>query len=63
MPCACGKGRVASARRGRQFVWDYYAPGAEEPMAFGSSLEAKRESRRQGGGEIRRREVNTQGAA
>lgn len=63
MACGCGKGRRASARVGRQFVWDYTPPGATEAETYGSTLEARKAARRNGGGEIRRREVSTPTAA
>lgn len=60
MGCACGNARrVAAAKAaGTSFVYDFTAPGAEEPITFGSPLEAKRAVRQNGGGTVRRRTVN-----
>ena len=67
MACSCGKGRVSqNASRGIQFVYDFYANGvdqAEEPIVFGTPLEAKRAVRTNGGGTIKRRQVGSAPAA
>lgn len=64
MACACSKGRRSqNAARGISFVYDFTAPGASEPVTFGTALEAKTELRRIGGGVIRKRQVSTGTAA
>lgn len=61
MGCACAGARRAAVARaaGTSFVYDFTAPGAEEPITFGSPLEAKRAVRQNGGGTVRRRTVTT----
>lgn len=61
MGCACGAARRAAVAKaaGTAFVYDFFAPGAEEPITFGSPLEAKRELRKHGGGTVRRRTIST----
>lgn len=65
MACPCSKGKLASVRsaRGKQFVYDFYAPGAEIPKVFTNPIDARRAVRQAGGGAVRRREVDTRPAA
>jgi hypothetical protein len=60
MGCACGKNRLKATRQpAPQYVYDFTAPGTDSVTTYSTPLEAKQAVRRNGGGVIRRREVNT----
>lgn len=61
MPCACSKSKLAANRaaKGKQFVYDFTAPGTTDVVTYGSPIDARAAARREGGGKIRRRQVNT----
>ena len=64
MGCACNKNRLKAASPSVQYVYDFTAPLATEVTAtYGTPLEAKQAVRRNGGGVIRRRQINTGPAA
>lgn len=56
MACGCSRNR-GTTRTGATYVYEYTAPGADEPLTFMTMLEANRERRRSGGGTIVRSEV------